>query len=171
MSRIAIVGGGIGGLAAALALLRRGLDVEVYEQSGELREVGAGIQIGANGTRVLHALGLARALRRTQVIPSGKQARLWSSGERWKTLDLGAMAVERYGSPHIMMHRGDLHAILLAAIERMKPGVVRLGQRCIGLRQDRGSAEILFEGGKRAQAALVVGADGIHSRVSRSAVR
>jgi salicylate hydroxylase len=165
MSRIAIIGGGIGGLAAALALLRCSLDVEVYEQSGELREVGAGIQIGANGTRVLHALGLAQALRATQVIPSGKEARLWSSGERWKTLDLGAIAVERYGSPHIMMHRGDLHAILLEAIERMKPGVVRLGQRCIGLRQDRGSAEILFEGGKRAEAALVVGADGIHSRV------
>jgi salicylate hydroxylase len=165
MSRIAIIGGGIGGLAAALALLRHGFEVEVYEQSGELREVGAGIQIGANGTRVLHKLGLEQALRRTQVIPSGKEARLWSSGERWRMLDLGAIAVERYGSPHILMHRGDLHAILFQAMERIRPDVVRLGQRCSGLRQDGGGVELLFEGGASTQAALVIGADGIHSKI------
>jgi len=165
MIRIAIIGGGIGGLAAALALLRHGFEVEVHEQAGELREVGAGIQIGANGTRILHALGLAEALSQTQVIPSGKEARLWSSGERWRMLDLGAIAVERYGSPHILMHRGDLHTILRAAIERIRPDAVRLGRRCVALRQDRESIEVLFEGGARAEAALVIGADGIHSQV------
>ena len=76
----------------------------VHEQSSELREVGAGVQIGANGTRVLHALGLKAAIERTQVIPSGKEARWWNTGESWKTLDLGSIAVERYGSPHSKVH-------------------------------------------------------------------
>ena len=70
---IAIVGGGIGGLTAALALLRRGIDVDVYEQAPELRELGAGVQISANGTRILHALGLKEALRTVQVAP-GRQS-------------------------------------------------------------------------------------------------
>ena len=75
-NKIVVIGGGIGGLTAALALLRQGLEVEVYEQSNELKEVGAGVQIGANGTRVLHALGLRQPLERSQVVPSGKEARL-----------------------------------------------------------------------------------------------
>ena len=72
-SNIAIVGGGIGGLAAALALIRRGIDVDVYEQAPELRELGAGVQISANGSRVLHELGLAAALEKVQV--EGRQSR------------------------------------------------------------------------------------------------
>ena len=67
-NNILIIGGGIGGLACALALIRRGIDVAVYEQAQELREVGAGVQIGANGTRVLHALGLKHALAATQLL-------------------------------------------------------------------------------------------------------
>jgi salicylate hydroxylase len=104
VSKIAVIGGGIGGLTAALAVLRQGVEVEVYEQSNELKEVGAGVQIGANGTRVLHALGLRQPLERSQVIPSGKEARLWNTGQSWKTLDLGAISVERYGSPLLDRH-------------------------------------------------------------------
>jgi salicylate hydroxylase len=165
VNKIVVIGGGIGGLTAALALLRQGFEVEVYEQSNELKEVGAGVQIGANGTRVLHALGLKQPLERSQVIPSGKEARLWNTGQTWKTLDLGAISVERYGSPHIMMHRGDLHAVLVDAIRGIKPDVVRLGQKCLKLTQDSESVEVLFESGKIANAALVIGADGIHSKV------
>jgi salicylate hydroxylase len=164
-NKIVIIGGGIGGLATTLALLRNDLDVEVYEQSSELKEVGAGVQIGANGTRVLHALGLKAALERTQVIPSGKEARLWSTGETWKTLDLGAIAVERYGSPHIMMHRGDLHAALADGIRSISPDALRLGQRTVGLAQTNAGVEVLFENGNTATAALVIGADGIHSKI------
>jgi 2-polyprenyl-6-methoxyphenol hydroxylase-like FAD-dependent oxidoreductase len=76
VGKVVIIGGGIGGLTAALALLGQGLEVEVYEQSSELKEAGAGVQIGANGTRVLHALGLAKPLERSQVIPSC--TRSWS---------------------------------------------------------------------------------------------
>jgi salicylate hydroxylase len=164
-NNIIIVGGGIGGLAAALALLRHGLDVEVYEQSSELKEVGAGVQIGANGTRVLHALGLKAALERTQVIPSGKEARLWNTGASWKTLDLGAIAVARYGSPHILMHRGDLHAALAEAIRGIKADALKLGHRFVGLAQSSEGVEVSFADGKSAAAGLVIGADGIHSKV------
>src|SRR5262245_17597549 len=93
---VLIAGGGIGGLAAALALLREGFDVDVYEQAGELREVGAGVQISANGTRVLFSLGLEAAVRRLAWEPMAKEIRLWSTGETWKLFDLGAVSVERY---------------------------------------------------------------------------
>ena len=73
---VAIIGAGIGGLAAALALARRGIEVEVYEQTPELREIGAGVQMSANGVRVLHALGLKSALEEVQVLPAGKAIRL-----------------------------------------------------------------------------------------------
>ena len=95
--KIAIIGGGIGGLA----LLRRGLDVDVYEQAGELRELGAGLQISANGTCVLRALGLEEPLAAVQVLPAGKAIRLWNSGQSWKVFDLGEESVARYGFPYI----------------------------------------------------------------------
>jgi salicylate hydroxylase len=162
---IAIVGGGIGGLAAALALLREGIDVDVYEQAPELKEVGAGVQISANGTRVLHALGLAAEVEGISFVPTRKEIRHWNSGRTWKLFDLGAISVERYGFPYVMMHRGDLHAILADAIVGLKPDALRLGMRCVGLAQSDGAVRIDFDAGETAEAALVVGADGVHSAV------
>jgi len=163
--RIAVIGAGIGGLAAALALLRRGLNVEVYEQAPQLGEVGAGIQISSNGTRVLYALGLEEALRRVQVLPSRRQIRHWSTGETWDWFELGAVSAKRYGTPHVMLHRADLHALLAEAVGRLKPDAVHLARRCIGLTQSDRQVEIRFETGEAASAAYVIGADGIHSRV------
>ena len=107
---IAIIGAGIGGLTAALALIRQGFEVDVYEQAPELKELGAGVQISSNGTRVLYALGLGEAAERLGVVVAGKEIRLWSTGQTWKLFDLGAVSVERYGFPYMMFHRGDLHA-------------------------------------------------------------
>jgi salicylate hydroxylase len=162
--KVLIIGGGIGGLAAALALIRHGIDVEVYEQAPELREVGAGVQLGANGTRVLHALGLKGALEATQSIASGKEARLWNTGQTWKTFDLSAIAQERYGAPHIFMHRGDLQAVLADAIRQEKPDAITLGRRFIGLTQDTSGVAVAFDDGSVAPGALAIGADGIRSR-------
>ena len=163
--KIIIIGGGIGGLAAALSLLKRGLDVEIYEQAPELKEVGAGIQISSNGTRVLYALGLEEALKRVQVLPSGRVIRHWKTGETWNWFDLGVTTQQRYGTPHVMLHRGDLHGLLADAVRTLKPDTVKLGRRCSGAATVGDHAEVTFEGTDIVRAAYVIGADGIHSRV------
>lgn len=163
--KIVIIGGGIGGLAAALSLLKRGLDVEVHEQALELKEVGAGIQISSNGTRVLYALGLEDALKRVQVLPSGRVIRHWSTGETWNWFDLGATTARRYGTPHVMLHRGDLHGLLADAVRAIKPDAVQLGRRCASIGTERDHAEVRFESGESVRAAYIIGADGIHSKV------
>jgi 2-polyprenyl-6-methoxyphenol hydroxylase-like FAD-dependent oxidoreductase len=162
---VGIIGGGIGGLAAALALLRRGLDVEVYEQAPELKEVGAGIQISSNGTRVLHAFGLEQALADVQVIPTRREIRHWNTGETWSWFELGATTAQRYGSPHVMLHRGDLLGLLVDAVRRLKPNAIKLGSRCVDISQTADQVEVRFETGEVLKAAYVIGADGIHSRV------
>jgi salicylate hydroxylase len=163
--KILIVGGGIGGLACTLALIRRGIDVAVYEAAPELREVGAGVQIGPNGVHVLHALGLKEALEATQFRAAGKQARFWRTGETWDTFDLGAIAQERYGAPHILMHRGDLQAALADAIRRERPDAIRLGRRFASLTQDESGVTLSFADGTTARGSLAIGADGIRSGV------
>jgi salicylate hydroxylase len=159
------VGGGIGGLATALALLRRGIDVTVYEQAPQLTELGAGIQISANGTRVLHALGLAADLARVEVVPTGKEIRLWNTGQTWRIFDLGAESVARYGFPFITIHRGDLHRVLIAGVRRAKPDAILTGHKCIGLAQSADGVTLNFENGATVRAPLVIGADGVQSMV------
>jgi salicylate hydroxylase len=163
--KVAVIGGGIGGLAAALALLRRGVDVDVYEQSTELKEVGAGIQISSNGTRVLDALGLEAALTRVQVISSRREIRHWKTGETWNWFELGEPAVQRYGTRHMMLHRGDLHGVLADAVRGLKANAIRLGKRCVSVTQSDERVEVRFETDETATAAFVIGADGIHSKV------
>ena len=163
--KIAIVGAGVGGLVAALALLGRGFDVDVYEQAPELRELGAGLQISANGTRVLIALGLGKKIESIACVPEGKQVRLYSTGQTWKLFDLGETSVRRYGAPYWMVHRGDLHTALIDALEAAKPGALHLGCKLTELSQDEGGVTLQFENGQAARADALVGADGVHSRV------
>src|ERR1700730_4296032 len=160
---VAIVGAGIGGLAAALAFVRRGIDVDVYEQAPELRELGAGVQISANGTRVLHALGLKDALEKVQVLPAGKAIRLWNTGQSWKLFDLGMESVARYGFPYITIHRGDLHQTITQALLAAKPGAIHLNRKCVGLAHIPARVELRFEAGAPVTADIAVGADGVHS--------
>jgi salicylate hydroxylase len=169
INSVAIVGGGIGGLTAALALLRQGIGVDVYEQAPELKELGAGVQISSNGTRVLYALGLGAAAERLGVVVAGKEIRLWSTGQTWKLFDLGAQSVERYGAPYMMFHRGDLHAMLLDAIRQERPDAIHLGHKCVGVSQDEGSVTLRFESGATATAPLAIGADGVQSQVRLAA--
>ena len=165
---IIIIGGGIGGLTAALALLQRGLDVAVYEQAPELKEIGAGIQIGSNGTRVLYALGLEADLQRTQVLPSRRQLRHWRTGETWNWFDLGSASVERFGTPHILMHRNDLHGVLAEAVRALKPDAIKLGMRCTAVAQSADAVTVQFANGEEVTGAFAIGADGIHSQVRKS---
>ena len=162
---IAVIGGGIGGLTAALALLTRGLDVEVYEQATRLGEVGAGIQISANGTRVLVALGLEEALQEIQLNPLRKEIRHWRTGQAWNWYDLGPSAKQRYGSPHVLLHRSDLHDMLVKAVERLKPNAIHLAKRCVNVSQSDDCVNLRFEDGETVQEGFVIGADGIHSTI------
>lgn len=162
---ISIVGGGIGGLTAALSLLRHGYDVDVYEQAPELREVGAGVQVSANGTRILFALGLEKEIMAVASEAGGKEIRLWNTGQTWKLFDLGPLSIERYGFPYITIHRNDLHQTLAVGVRRIKPDAIKLARRCIAMDQDTSGVTLRFADGSTARTDIVIGADGVHSKI------
>lgn len=166
--RIGIVGAGIGGLTAALALLRRGFDVTVYEQARELREVGAGLQIAANGTRVLAELDVLDRVLASGFQPQGKEVRLWNTGKTWRLFDLGVESIERYGFPYVTIHRGDLHSALVDAVRQCKPGAIRLNHHFESLEQDGRMVELRFDNQPSVRCELTIGADGVHSAMRRN---
>ncbi|HTO34147.1 MAG TPA: FAD-dependent monooxygenase [Pararhizobium sp.] len=162
---IIIAGGGIGGLTAALALLRKGFDVTVVEQASELKEIGAGLHMGPNGTAALFGLGLKDALMKQAVLSVKREMRLWNTGEAWSLAAHGAGSEERYGAPYMLLHRADLHGILRDAVLAIKPDAVLLNSKVTGLEQDESGAGVLLEDGRIVRGAAVVGADGVHSVV------
>lgn len=166
--KILIAGAGIGGLTASLALLKAGFDVEIYEQAPELAEIGAGFQMSANGTRVLYALGLGEAIDAIAWQPSGKEIRIWNTGQTWKLFDLGAESVARYGYPYLMFHRGDLHRVLVEAVRAEKPDAIHLGADCLGCDQDGKQARLHIEGAEDAVGDALIGADGVHSNIRQT---
>jgi len=166
-NRILIAGAGIGGLTAALALLRRGFEVVVLEQARELGEIGAGLQLSPNATRALFRLGLQSQLERIASRPGSKQIRLWSTGQTWKLFDLGADSVDLYGCPYLMLYRPDLQKVLVDAVRALAPDGVRLGARCIGVRQTDLSVAVELAGGGYVEGDALIGADGVHSTVRR----
>lgn len=160
--QVGIVGGGIGGLAAALSLHRAGFDVQVYEQARTLGEVGAGIQISPNASRILHRLGLADELAELGVRPLAWHQRRWDDGRTLLRSPLGDAVVEAFGFPHYQMHRADVLPTLAGALPAER---VHLGRRLTGF-VDRGDGvEARFAGGETIQTGVLVGADGIHSTV------
>jgi len=163
--RVLIAGAGLGGLTAALALLQRGYDVRVFEQASELREVGAGVQLGANGTRVLIALGLREAMERVVCAAVAKEMRLGTTGQAWRVFDLGDTSVQRFGAPYWMVHRGDFHAVLLAAVRQAAPNAIRAGNGCVGFEQTPDGVTLRLANGDTAQGDVLIGADGVHSRI------
>jgi salicylate hydroxylase len=167
-SPILISGAGIGGLTAALALLKRGIDVEVYEQAPQLGEIGAGIQVGANSARILFALGLEEELRKVFLEASAKEVRLWNTGETWKLFDLGSTSVARYGFPYFMIHRADLHEILVKAVRAAKPDAIHLNHKGVGCEQTSDGVTLHFADGTSAKGAALIGADGVHSAIRQA---
>ena len=160
--RIIIIGAGIGGLVAALTLGRSGFEVQVFEQASELREVGAGVQISPNASRILHRLGLEEPLRRFGVRPLAVVIRRWDDGRVIARQPLADACERDFGAPYYHFHRAELLDVLSAAVP---DGVLQLDHRCVALTQHRDRVEVEFHNGATADAEVVVGADGIHSTV------
>jgi salicylate hydroxylase/6-hydroxynicotinate 3-monooxygenase len=156
---IAIVGAGIGGLAAAATLRRVGHDVHVYEQAQAFARVGAGIQQSPNSVKVLRKLGLEPKLRALAFRPDAALNRQWDTGEITWVRQIGDDIERKYGAPYFYMHRGDLHAALA---EIVPAGIVHRGRKLVGLRQRKDRVTLDFADGTEADAELVVGADGVH---------
>jgi salicylate hydroxylase len=165
MPRTAVIaGGGIGGLSAALSLSKAGIEVEVYEQAADFGEVGAGIQLSPNCTRVLFHVGLEDALRRIAFTPEGVEMRDWRSGRVLSTSPLGETALKAYGYPYFHVHRADLLNVLVAAAENDQKISLHTNAPAEDVGQDVAGAW-LDNGRQRHRADLVVGADGIKSVV------
>ena len=163
MGEIAIIGGGIGGLAAAGFLRRAGLRATVYEQAGRLGEVGAGVVVAPNAARLLRALGVLSVLEERAVpLETGWEFRRWQDGRVLSAEDLATRCAALYGERTYTAHRADL----LDAVSRAVPDEdVRLGKRCVGLDRDGERHRLRFADGETAGADVVIGADGIHSMV------
>ncbi len=178
LKQVLIAGGGIGGLAAALALARNGASVQLLEKAAQLSEVGAGIQIGPNVTRILHAWNLGEALARVAAFPQQLQARDAQSGQLLGSLRLGERSQTLYGAPYATIHRADLHGLLHQAAQQSGVGM-HLGQTLVGWRETSEGLDVLTRHAQDAQqsdgsggavenhfhAAALIGADGVWSNV------
>jgi salicylate hydroxylase len=153
--RAVVVGGGIGGMAAAVALARAGIDVQVYEQARELTEVGAGVSLAPNGLRMLDRLGVGEGIQRLGERHVSTQLRL-ADGQPARH------EPHQFAQPgrNVGIHRADLLALLA---EQLPPGTVRTGHRCTDAGQDADAVTIGFGNGTSVTADVVIGADGIHS--------
>src|SRR5439155_11197671 len=159
---IAIIGGGIGGLSAALSLFHAGVDVQVYERARTINEVGAGIAVSPNATRILHRIGLAEALARTGVKTLAWHDRRWDDGRTLLYSPVAGVMETAFGFPLYHMHRADLVGALLQALP---PERVHTGHTLKTFVEHRGKVEAEFENGAHLRADALVGADGIHSTV------
>lgn len=167
---ILIVGAGIGGLAAAAALLQRGHRVRVFEQSAQLGEVGAGVQMSANAVKVLDALGLRARFEPSAVRPKAFEFRRHDSGEMLHRLPLGEQHEQRHGAPYFQIHRSDLHGALQDAVLAADAKAIVLDAKAVRLEEDAGGVAVHFANGSCERGELVIGADGIRSTVRRHIV-
>lgn len=160
MSKTLIVGGGIGGLAAALACARNGGQVALFERAAAFTEVGAGIQMGPNVMRVLHSWDLKEALAQVAAFPDRLQVRSATSGAELGSLRLGDVAVKRYGAPYATIHRADLHALLVQALRGRGDVELNLKSLVVGMAQGDSWVSLRLGDERHIQGDVLVGADG-----------
>ena len=160
--KVAVVGGGIGGLVLGLALRERGISFDLYEQAEELREVGAAVALSANGTRELRRLGVGELVESVSVVPSALVIRRGDTGRVIADHPIGRDGTYEatFGAPYYGLHRV---ALLQALAERFGSDGLHLSRRCVGVQERPSGAELHFADGSSAAADLVVGADGVHS--------
>jgi salicylate hydroxylase/6-hydroxynicotinate 3-monooxygenase len=160
--QVAIVGAGIGGLAGASALLAQDAEVKVYEQASAFARVGAGIQMTPNAMKVLRGLGLEEKLRGIAFEPISGLNREHASGTLTNELPLAGRSEQHYGAPLLLMHRGDLHTALA---ESLPAGLIHFNKKLTSVRQRSGKVVLEFADGSQDEADVLIGADGVHSRV------
>ena len=162
---ILVVGGGIGGLGAALALARAGHAVRVIEKAAEFREIGAGIQLGPNVFAMFDRLGIRTAIDATAVRPDALVMRCALRGQEVTRVPLGGRFAERFGNPYAVIHRADLHAALLDACRTTQGIQLETGRDAIGLNQDEQGVSLQLADGTTLRGRALVGADGLWSRI------
>ncbi len=160
--RMAIVGAGLGGLVAAISARRMGFEARIYEQAAAFGEIGAGIQVGPNAVKVLRALGLEEGLARFGAKPEHHVGRNWRSGRVLFKSATRQACIQRFSAPFYQVQRSDLHAHLRSVLPE---DCIHGGKRCEHVESHADGAELRFSDGTRAEADVVVGADGIHSVV------
>ncbi len=160
-----MIGAGLGGLTAAAALLQRGFDVTVYEQAGELGEIGAGVQLSPNAMKVMRALGIEKEVLAVSYEPERHVIRSWKSGRELSSTPLKGALQSAYGAGYYGFHRADLHQVLQRAVPAQR---VRLGVKCAGVSLGGEGALLAFEDGSQLASDVVIGADGVHSIVRAS---
>jgi len=163
MTKVLIVGGGIGGLTAAACLLKVGIDVEIYEQAPELSEVGAGIQMSANPTRVLYDLGLAEELDAVSVRPSAYRFVIYDSSDVLQEIQMGDTYVQRHGVPYYVLHRADFLDILERKVRVLNADVIHLNSMAEGFTESGDGVELRLSDGRTVTGDVLIGADGIKS--------
>ncbi|MEU8542415.1 FAD-dependent monooxygenase [Streptomyces sp. NPDC048717] len=163
---VAVAGAGLGGLAAAGALLAAGVTVDVYEQAPALRETGVGMHLGPNSSRILFRWGLEEALRAVAVRPVALEVRA-QDGRLLTRRPMGDTWEKEYGAPHLTVLRSDLHALLVSRVPAER---IHLGAGLASWALDKNAVRLRFAGGHEAAADVLVGADGVHSVVRRTVV-
>lgn len=159
---IAVIGGGLGGAAAAALLIDAGFDVRVFEQADAFSRIGAGIHIGPNVMKIFRRIGLEDTLSRIASHPDFWHSRDGRTGAYLSSIPLGEHARRAYGAPYITIHRGDLHAVQIEALPASR---VHFGHRLVDLVEREDHVELTFETGTIVRARLVIGADGINSTI------
>jgi salicylate hydroxylase len=157
---IGINGGGVGGLAAAIALRNVGHDVEVFEQASSFQRVGADINLTPNVVRALDGLDVVPALLETAARPTHRISRMWDTGDETSRLEMADSAVEKYGAPQLTIHRADLLNALRA---QLPSDAIRLNHRVSTVGPDGDATTVTFANGSKRTVEVLIGADGIHS--------
>jgi 6-hydroxynicotinate 3-monooxygenase len=162
VKRVAVVGAGLGGLSVAGFLQRAGFLVTVYEQAPSFSRIGAGIILSANAMKAFRRLGIEESLVETGIKPKSYVSRAWNTGETMYEIFFDAASEAKYGGPYINIHRGDLHGVLEKAVA---PSTIVFDHRLVGLDETRDAILLTFDNGFQVEADIVIGADGIRSKV------